>query len=58
MEGLLFQTAVMLRASAPWGALLRELTDGGEPVDELGIEHAEWFARRHGATPAIGHARD
>jgi predicted unusual protein kinase regulating ubiquinone biosynthesis (AarF/ABC1/UbiB family) len=54
MEGLLFQTAVMLRARAPWGALLRELTDDGEPVGELGIEHAEWFARRHGATPAIG----
>jgi predicted unusual protein kinase regulating ubiquinone biosynthesis (AarF/ABC1/UbiB family) len=48
MEGLLFQTAAMLRASAPWGRLMRELTDGGTPVGELGVEHAEWIARRHG----------
>jgi predicted unusual protein kinase regulating ubiquinone biosynthesis (AarF/ABC1/UbiB family) len=49
MEGLLFQTAAMLRASAPWGPLMRELTEGGEPVGELGAEHAEWLARRHGS---------
>jgi len=49
MEGLLFQTAGMLRASAPWGSLMRELTDGGEPVGELGAQHAEWIARRHAA---------
>ena len=54
MEGLLFQTAAMLRASAPWGPLLRELTEGGEPVGELGVEHAEWVARRHGSTRTIG----
>ena len=32
MEGLLFQVASTLRARAPWGALLRELIEGGEPV--------------------------
>jgi predicted unusual protein kinase regulating ubiquinone biosynthesis (AarF/ABC1/UbiB family) len=48
MEGLLFQTAAMLRASAPWGQLMRELTEGGKPVGELGAEHAEWIAHRHG----------
>src|SRR3954447_15137406 len=36
MEGLLFQTAAQLRACAPWGLLLRELIEGGEPVGELG----------------------
>ena len=50
MEGLLFQTAAMLRASAPWGPLMRELTEGGEPVGELGAEHAEWIARRHSSS--------
>lgn len=35
-EGLLFQTAAMLRASAPWRSLMRGLTEGGEPVGELG----------------------
>ncbi len=54
MEGLLFQTAVMLRASAPWGPLMRELIEGGEPVGRLGAEHAEWMARRHGSSRAIG----
>ena len=47
MEGLLFQTAATLRASAPWGRLLRELTGDGEPVGELGAEHAAWVARYH-----------
>ena len=31
MEGLLFQIASTLRAEAAWGALLRELVEGGEP---------------------------
>jgi predicted unusual protein kinase regulating ubiquinone biosynthesis (AarF/ABC1/UbiB family) len=52
MEGLLFQTAAMLRASAPWGPLMRELTEGGRPIGELGAEHAEWIARRHGSRRA------
>jgi len=52
MEGLLFQTASTLRASAPWGELLRELTGDGEPVGELGARHAEWLARRHDLAPA------
>lgn len=52
MEGLLFQTAAMLRASAPWGRLMRELTEGGDPVGELGVEHTEWLARRHGSRGA------
>jgi len=46
MEGLLFQTASTLRAAAPWGALLRELVEGDDPVGELGREHAEWLATR------------
>ena len=46
MEGLLFQTAAMARARAPWGALLRELIEGGEPVTELGREHRAWRERR------------
>src|SRR3954471_5701894 len=46
MEGLLFQTAAQLRACAPWGRLLRELIEGGEPVGELGKQHAAWAARR------------
>jgi predicted unusual protein kinase regulating ubiquinone biosynthesis (AarF/ABC1/UbiB family) len=54
MEGLLFQTAAMLRASAPWGPLMRELTEGGEPVGTLGAEHAEWIARRHSAMRSDG----
>lgn len=46
MEGLLFQTAAMVRAAAPWGELLEELIEGAEPVTELGREHHEWLARR------------
>src|SRR4051795_2699101 len=45
MEGLLFQTAATLRACAPWGRLLRELIEGGEPVGELGEQHAAWQNR-------------
>ena len=48
MEGLLFQTAAIMRACAPWGRLLRELIEGGEPVGELGREHAQWLKRRRG----------
>ena len=46
MEGLLFQTSAILRACAPWGRLLRELIEGGEPVGELGAEHAAWMNGR------------
>lgn len=46
MEGLLFQIASTMRASAPWGALLRELIEDGEPVGDLGAEHAAWLAER------------
>jgi hypothetical protein len=46
MEGLLFQTAAMLHACAPWGPLLGELIEGDEPVGELGAAHAEWLAHR------------
>jgi predicted unusual protein kinase regulating ubiquinone biosynthesis (AarF/ABC1/UbiB family) len=46
MDGLLFQTAAMTRASADWGRLLQELIEGGEPVGELGAEHAAWLAQR------------
>lgn len=46
MEGLLFQIASSLRAEADWGALLRELIEGGEPTTELGLEHVEWLAQR------------
>jgi predicted unusual protein kinase regulating ubiquinone biosynthesis (AarF/ABC1/UbiB family) len=46
MEGLLFQIASTMRASAPWGALLRELIEGAEPLGELGAEHAAWLAER------------
>lgn len=47
MEGLLFQTASTMRACAPWGRLLRELIEEGEPVGELGSQHAKWLARHH-----------
>jgi len=47
MEGLLFQTAATVRASAPWGELLRELTEYGNPVGELGAQHAAWLSRHH-----------
>jgi predicted unusual protein kinase regulating ubiquinone biosynthesis (AarF/ABC1/UbiB family) len=46
MEGLLFQTAATLRACAPWGRLLRELIESGEPVGELGAQHADWLRAR------------
>jgi predicted unusual protein kinase regulating ubiquinone biosynthesis (AarF/ABC1/UbiB family) len=46
MEGLLFQTAAVARASAPWGRLLEELIEGAEPETELGREHRAWLARR------------
>ena len=46
MEGLLFQSAASLRASAPWGRLLRELIEEDEPVGELGRLHAAWVAGR------------
>ncbi len=46
MEGLLFQIASSIRAAAPWGALLRELVEGDEPVGELGAQHAEWLAAK------------
>ena len=46
MEGLLFQTAATMRACAPWGRLLRELIEGGEPVGELGRQHADWLKQR------------
>ena len=49
MEGLLFQTASTLRAQADWGPLLEELIEGGEPVTELGAEHARWLAARGSA---------
>jgi predicted unusual protein kinase regulating ubiquinone biosynthesis (AarF/ABC1/UbiB family) len=45
MEGLLFQVASTLRAEAPWGALLRELIEGGEPIGALGAQHAAWLAQ-------------
>ena len=51
MEGLLFQIASTLRAGAPWGPLLRELIEGGEPVGELGAEHAAWLVERRLRTP-------
>jgi hypothetical protein len=44
MEGVLFQVASTLRAEAPWGQLLGELVEGGEPVGELGKQHAAWLA--------------
>jgi predicted unusual protein kinase regulating ubiquinone biosynthesis (AarF/ABC1/UbiB family) len=47
MEGLLFQIATQLRAEANWGALLREIVAGAEPVSELGREHAAWLELRH-----------
>jgi predicted unusual protein kinase regulating ubiquinone biosynthesis (AarF/ABC1/UbiB family) len=49
MEGLLFQTATTLRASAPWGRLLGELIEEDEPLGELGAEHAAWLERHHTA---------
>jgi hypothetical protein len=46
MEGILFQIASTVRAEADWGALLRELVEGGGPATELGAGHAEWLAAR------------
>ena len=46
MEGVLFQVAATLRAQAPWGRLLRELVEAGEPVGELGEQSAAWLASR------------
>jgi len=51
MEGLLFQIATTVRAEADWGALLRELIEGGAPVGVLGAEHAAWRQAK-GALPA------
>ena len=48
MESLMFQTAALLRARAPWGPLLAELIEGAEPVGELDAEHAGWLAHRRG----------
>jgi predicted unusual protein kinase regulating ubiquinone biosynthesis (AarF/ABC1/UbiB family) len=46
MEALLFQVASTLRAEAPWGPLFRELVEDGEPIGELGAQHAAWLASR------------
>ena len=46
MEGLLFQTAAMTRACAPWGRLLQELIEEEGPIGELGGAHAAWLAER------------
>jgi predicted unusual protein kinase regulating ubiquinone biosynthesis (AarF/ABC1/UbiB family) len=46
MEGILFQTVATLGACADWGALMRELVEGGEPLDELGREHGAWLGAR------------
>jgi predicted unusual protein kinase regulating ubiquinone biosynthesis (AarF/ABC1/UbiB family) len=46
MEGLLFQTAALVRACAPWGRLLEELIEGAEPATALGREHRAWLQRR------------
>ncbi|HTU28888.1 MAG TPA: AarF/ABC1/UbiB kinase family protein [Solirubrobacteraceae bacterium] len=46
MEGLLFQTAALARACAPWGRLLEELIEGAAPATALGGEHRDWLARR------------
>jgi hypothetical protein len=46
MEGLLFQVATTLRAEADWGALLGELIEGDDPVDEMGRQHAAWLDER------------
>src|SRR2546423_1567594 len=44
MEGVLFQVATTLRAEAAWGKLLHELVEDGEPIGELGRQHAAWLA--------------
>jgi hypothetical protein len=56
MEGLLFQTAAMMRKRSR-GRLLRELIEGAAPVGELGAQHADWLARHprlRPARPAVG----
>lgn len=52
MEGLLFQIASTVRAEADWGALLRELIEGGPLASELGEVHATWLAERRPAGAA------
>jgi len=58
MDGLLFQVAATLHASGHGEGLLRELTEGGETISELGAQHAAWLASRHpvrpGGTPDPG----
>jgi hypothetical protein len=46
MEGLLFQIATQLRAEQNWQALITEIVAGGEPVSDLGREHASWLTAR------------
>jgi predicted unusual protein kinase regulating ubiquinone biosynthesis (AarF/ABC1/UbiB family) len=46
MEGLLFQIATRLRAEQNWQALITEIVAGGEPVSDLGREHASWLTAR------------
>ncbi len=46
MDGLLFQTAALVRACASWGRLLEELIEGAEPATALGREHRAWLQRR------------
>ena len=48
MEALLFQIASTVRTRTDWGALLRELIEGDEPVGELGRLHAGWLTGRRG----------
>lgn len=50
MEGLLFQTAATLRASAPWGTLLRELIEGAAPSESSAPSTQTGWP----ATPAYG----
>ena len=52
MEGLLFQVATTLRARADWGALLRELIEGGEPVGAA-RRRARRLARRATASDCL-----
>jgi predicted unusual protein kinase regulating ubiquinone biosynthesis (AarF/ABC1/UbiB family) len=44
MQALLYLTAAKARASVAWGPLHRELLEDGEPLGELGAEHAAWRA--------------
>ena len=55
MEGILFQTVATLRASVDWGALMRELVEDAEPIDELGRDHRAWLeARGHHRLAPLG----